>query len=227
MAAITGSADLKQKHIQTFGPELGPVYFELYNEIVWLYAKWLEYRKLFAAPPEQITLLNKTASFFFYTIEVVLREDILLHISRLTDHPGKSSSKKLSIRLLPDMVKDKKLRDELHKLLEDALGKCVFAREWRNKQIAHSNYYLAINSEEQANVLPAVSRHQIAEAMESIKKVFNRLSEAFFDNPIGFDLFHTSSGADTLVSFLEEGGKLRKWKMERFRNGRALPEDFQ
>jgi len=227
MSGITGSAELKKENIRIFGPALGPVYHELYNEVVWLYAKWLEYRKLYAVSEEQIGVLNETASFFFYTIETVLREDILLHIARLTDHTGKRQSKRLSLLLLPKLVTDPKLAGVLQKLLEDTLQRCDFARYWRNRQIAHSNYSLAINPDEKAKSLPDVSRQQIGEVLASIKEVINKVSKAYSGNPTGFELFHSISGADTLVFYLEEAIKFHKHKMNRLRNGKALPEDLE
>lgn len=226
MAGIAGSAELKNEHMRTFGPELGSVYHELYNEVVWLYAKWLEYRKLYAVSDKQIDLLNETASFFFYTIEAVLREDILLHIARITDHPKKGKSKRLSLLLLPKLVKDPKPADELQKLLEATLPKCEFARDWRNRQIAHSNYSLAINPDGKAKSLPGVSRQQIGEALTSIKELMNRVCEAYSGDPTEFELFDTISGADTLVFHLEQSVKSEKHKRERLRSGKALPEDF-
>lgn len=223
MAGITGGTELKQKHIRTFGPELGPVYHELYNEVVWLYAKWLEYRKLYAASEKQIDVLNETASFFFYTIETVLREDILLHICRLTDRPKKGNSKVLTLQLLPKMVKEGKLADELQKLLKECLRNCEFARDWRNRQIAHSNYSLAINPDGKAESLPGVSRQQVGDALASIAKVINRLTD---DAPTTFDLFHTISGAESLVFYLEQGVKFEKDKRNRLRMGNPLPGDF-
>ncbi len=223
MAGIEGGTELKQKHIRTFGPELGLVYNELYNEVVWLYAKWLEYRKLYAASEKQIDVLNETASFFFYTLESVLREDILLHICRLTDHPKKGESKRLSLLLLPKLAKDRKVADELQKLLDECLRNCEFARDWRDRQIAHSNYSLAINPDGKARCLAAVSRQKIGDALASIAKVINRLTD---DAPTTFDLFHTIAGADAVVFYLAEGMKSEKRKRERLRSGNPLPEDF-
>ncbi len=223
MAGIKGGTELKQERIRTFGPELGSVYHELYNEVVWLYAKWLEYRKLYAASEKQIDVLNSTASFFFYTIETVLREDILLHICRLTDHPKKGEAKRLSLLLLPKLVNDRRLADELRKLLEETLQKSEFARDWRNRQIAHSNYSLAINPDGKAVSLPGVSRQQIGDALASIAKVINRLTD---DAPTTFDLFHTTAGADALVFYLAEGMKSEKRKRERLLKGSPFPEDF-
>jgi hypothetical protein len=227
MAGITGGAGKRDEHIRIFGPKLGPVYYELHNEVVWLYAKWLEYRKLYAESEKRINLLNETASFFFYAIEAVLREDVLLHISRLTDPPRKSKYKMLSLLILPTLVNDKMLENELEILLKESLIKCKFAREWRNRQIAHSDYSLAINVDGTAKGLPSVSRQQIGEAIDSIKVVLNRVSEAYSHTPTAFELFHTSSGADTLTFYLGEGVASEKRKRARLLSSKPYPEDFE
>jgi hypothetical protein len=92
---------------------------------------------------------------------LTLKEDILIHICRLTDHPKKGEANRFSLLLLPKLVKDRRLADERQKLLEGILQKCEFARDWRNRQIAHSNYSLAINPDGKAESLPGVSRQQI------------------------------------------------------------------
>jgi hypothetical protein len=222
MTGLEAGEEEKREHLQKLGPELGVVYHELYNEVVWLHAKWLEYRKLFAKSEKQIELLNATAPFFFYTIESALREDILLHIARLTDHPRSGKSKRLSLLLLPTLTKDRQLADELQTALDACLLKCAFARDVRNKQIAHTNYTLALNPEERVKSLPGVSRQQIGDALDSIAQILNKLT----DTPTSFGIFHTLSGGNTLVFYLEEGLKSEKRKRERFRKGNPLPEDF-
>jgi hypothetical protein len=111
--------------------------------------------------------------------------------------------------------------------LEECHLKCEFARDWRNRQIAHSNYSLAINPDGKAKILPPVSRQHIGEALASIKAVISKISEAYSDDPTEFELFQPISGADTLVFYLEEGVKSEKHKRERILKGKALPEDFE
>jgi hypothetical protein len=225
MADIKSGPEVKQEHTQIFGPILGPVYHELYNEVVWLHAKWLEYRKLYAKSEKRIALLNETAAFFFFTIEAVLRENVLLHIARLTDPPVQGKFRNLTLRRLPDLVTDKVLADDLQKLVAESLDRCKFARDLRDKQIAHSDLSFAVDV--QATPLPGVSRQIIEDALASFRKIMNRLHEAYFqETEVAFNHFITGSGADALVCHLAEGVRSDKRRRERLRQGKPLPEDW-
>ena len=84
------SEDVEKAHLEAFGPNMGPLYHALEDEVTWLHAKWLEYRKLFAKSKESVDFLNETARFFFRVVQDVLWDDVLLHIARLTD-PAKQN----------------------------------------------------------------------------------------------------------------------------------------
>ncbi len=227
MADIESGPEAKQEHIQVFGPELGSVYHELHNEVVWLHAKWLEYRKLYAKSEKRIALLNETAAFFFFTIEAVLRENILLHIARLTDPPEQGRFKNLTLLRLPKLVADKALADDLQKLVTESLVRCKFARDLRDKRIAHIDFSIAINPEETSKRLPGVNRQKIGDALASFRQIMNKLNEAFCQSTFGFDHFITRSGADALVCHLAEGVRSDKRRRDRLRQGKLLHEDVE
>jgi len=227
MADIESGPEVKQEHIQVFGPELGPVYYELHNEVIWLHAKWLEYRKLYATSEKRIALLNETAAFFFFTIEAVLRENILLHLARLTDPPAQGSFKNLTLQRLPNLITDRALAEDLQKLVAEVLDQCKFARDWRNKRIAHSDFSIVTNPGVTSKRLPDVSRQKIEDALASIRQIMNELNEAFNQSSVGFDHFITHSGGDELVCHLAEGVRSDKRRRERFRQGKFLPEDME
>jgi len=64
------------------GPVLGPIFDALYNKVVWLHAKWNQYRVLNGESAARVQLLNRAAGFFFTIIQTVLWEDILIDIAR-------------------------------------------------------------------------------------------------------------------------------------------------
>ena len=104
MGRQRSSEEVHEEHLRVLGPDLGSLYHVLYNEVTWLHAKWLEYRKLYGHSPERIDLLNQTAAFFFRVVQDVLWEDILLHLARLTG-PRKSAGKaNLTLLMLPDII---------------------------------------------------------------------------------------------------------------------------
>ena len=104
MAEELSAEQVLEKCIRDMGPELGPLYNELSDELVWLHAKWKQYRQLFGYSEERADLLNKASGYFFKIIQDALWDNIILHISRLTD-PVKSAGKdNLTFLQLPDLI---------------------------------------------------------------------------------------------------------------------------
>lgn len=221
----TDSEETRQEHLKVLGLTLGPLYHELYNEVVWIHAKWLEYRKLFAMTEERVEFLNKTASFFFYIIETTLWENVLLHIARLTDRPKMFGSENLTLLRLPDAVSDEELADDLRVMMVECLNRCQFARDWRDKRIAHNDLSLALDSK--ATPLPGVSRQNIEDALASFSKIMNRVYGAYFpDTEVGFHHFLARDDAELLVHYLNVAVTYEKQQMTRLHQGKSQPGDF-
>ncbi len=197
--------EVEQEHLQAFGPKLGPLYHALHNEVTWLHAKWLEYRKLYAHSQERIDLLNGTAAFFFRVVQDVLWEDVLLHIARLTDPPKQGQFENLTLRRLPEAVPDQCLADELRNLVDDALDRSQFARQRRNKHLAHRDLSLAIDGK--ATPLPGVSRQQVEEALSCFRSILNRLHVSYLDEEVAYEYFLANEDGNALVHHLEVGRK--------------------
>src|SRR6185295_5019430 len=92
----------KQDYIKAMGEELGSQFAELWQQLVYLHCKWMEYVALFGTRSDRIELLNKSAPTFFRIIQDTLWDDILLHICRLTDPPETGKNKNLTIQNLPE-----------------------------------------------------------------------------------------------------------------------------
>jgi hypothetical protein len=200
MAGDQSAEEVKQEHLQAFGPTLGPLYHELYNEVILLHLKWLEYRKLYAKSEKRIELLNETAAFFFGVVQEVLWGNVLLHITRLTDPPIQGKFKNLTLLCLPDAVADQALADDLRVLVAASLDQSQFARDWRNKRLAHIDLSLAVDAK--ATPLPGVSRQNVEDALASFRQIMNRLHWAFFQSEVAFDRVLALEDADVLVYHL-------------------------
>jgi AbiU2 len=142
MAESKTAQQVRDEHLRTLGPTLGPLYYALYNEVTWLHAKWNQYRILFAESPERVELLNRVAGFFFRTIQTVLWEDVLMHIARLTDQPKSKGKDNLTLLRLSAAVEVPELSVEIESLVEQAKKAAGFARNWRNRRLAHTDLSL-------------------------------------------------------------------------------------
>ena len=56
----------------------------------------------------------------------------MLHIARLTDHPGSGDRKNLSVKQLPELVEEENLRKKIDCLICSANKATEFCRVWRN-----------------------------------------------------------------------------------------------
>jgi len=162
---------LREKHIRVLGDALGPIFHALYEEVVWLHAKWLEYRKLYAHSPERIKLLNDQAQFFFRILQDVLWNDVLLHIARLTDRPVSWQSANATLQALGPRIADEALRSNVTSLVQRAIEASSFAKQWRDKRFAHLDFDEA--TRESTTLLPPVSRQNVEDALLAIREVMN------------------------------------------------------
>lgn len=216
--------EVKQVHLEAFGQQLGPVYHALYDEVVWLHAKWLEYRKLFGQSPERVQLLNEVAPFYFSITQDVYWHDVLLHIARLTDPPRQGSFENLSLFQLVAAVPEANLRSEVDGLIDVATERAGFARAYRNKYLAHSDIAHALG---RAEPLTQGSRQDVEDALAAIAMVLNRLSCHYLDSETAFRSFLSGDGeADSLVAFLSLGLDVERGRRARAKAGISRPEDF-
>jgi hypothetical protein len=208
------------------GPELGTFYHALQHEVTWVHAKWLEYRKLYAGSEKRVDLLNEVAGFFFRVVQDVLWEDVLIHIARLTDPRRSAGKPNLTIHRLAELIPISNVAEDVRQLVQVAIGKCSFAREWRHRHLAHRDLDLAMEAKH-ATPLPGVSRQAVTEALAAISAVLNRVESHYFDSEVAFGHFLAHDDADALVHHLAVAARYNERQRERFRQGRPLPEDLE
>lgn len=192
--------EVRSAYLQSMGAELGMHFFELYRKLVELHVIWQQYRQLFGTDGETVRLLNRTAGLFFKIVQDELWDSVLLGISRMTDPPATRGNKNLTIMSLPPLIENDGLRSDLEKLCEAALTQAKFAREHRNKRIAHQDHdYLTDRS---SNPLSGVSRSLVEDMLDSLRNVLNRLDLHFRDSTVMYQHLVDESGARVLVSKL-------------------------
>lgn len=216
--------DVKQHYITGLGADLGAYFHELYVEVAWLQDKWREFRELYGASSERIDVLNEAASHFFGIVHGVLWEDTLLHLGRLTDAPEMGKKKNLSLRGLPVLIVDEAFRVEISSLVELAVAKCAFARDWRNRYIGHRDLSHALD--ETAAPLAHASRLSVQEALDAVSAVIERVHEKFLGGGIDLRVPGTFGDALDLIRVLQEGLATQRAREERLRAGTYLLEDL-
>jgi hypothetical protein len=221
------AAEVQQEYVAAMGQELGNVFFGLRNECITLHWKWGEFVELFGTSPERIALLNKSAGAFFRIVQDTLWDDVLLRIARLTDAPQfgskKNNKENLTLLRLPHLV-EPPLRAKVENLLRECLAKCDFARDWRNRRIAHSDLALALDHPG-AVPLVSASRQHVKDALGAIVALLNAVLVHYLNAEAMYEV-HPLGNSLSLLYVLRDGLKAEADRSERLKSGNYNPDDF-
>jgi AbiU2 len=201
------ASEAKAQYIQTMGEALGKQFHALWQEIALLHINWKEYMALFGTNEKRIERLNLSAPAFFRMIQDELWSATLLHIARLLDSPKTGGQGNLSVRNFTDLV-DQKLKMPLAALIDKAVADAKFARDWRNKVIAHQDLALALQ-DGSAKPLTSASRKDVDTALKSLSAVMNCVQKHYLDGGTTFDAAARHNGALTLLYLLGDGLKAK------------------
>jgi hypothetical protein len=214
--------EAKAENIRLMGAPLGTIYAALWQEIASVHGKWTEYVTLFGTKESRVDLLNAAAPAFFKLVQDSIWENVLLHIARLTDPSVTARKQNLTIQQLPRLVD----RPEAMKVVESkvlaALTSCAFARDWRNRHIAHSDLDLKISND--ARSLEFASRKCVEAALASLTETLNAVSAEYLDST---NFFETPDGdALALIRTIDDGLRADKQRRERIQSGNPDPDEF-
>src|SRR2546428_12671386 len=130
MARNLTAGEVREEHLASMGPHLGPVYNALWNEVAWLHAKWHEYKELYGEKPPRLELLNRASGFFFRIVQDTLWENTLLHLARLTDPSRSAGRQNLNLFQLPSLGNAPGLPEKFEALLTRAKSKAGVCPGW-------------------------------------------------------------------------------------------------
>jgi hypothetical protein len=110
-------------------------------------------------------------------------------------------------------------------LITDAQERSEFAREWRNRRLAHQELSLALDGK--AEPLPSASRQKIEVVLKSFRKVMNRLHSSYLTSGVAYEHVLASDDATHLVHLLAVATWFENRQTKRFQQGKLLPEDLE
>lgn len=207
------------------GNELSALYKALWQEVAWLYAKWGQYVVLFGTKPDRINLLNEVSPFFFKLVQDTLWEDCVLHIARLTDRKETAKKANLSIRQFENLAFDPLISRKIEELIAVCIDKSKFARDWRNRHIAHRDLSRAIS--EHAEPLMPASRAMVKEVLDALSNLLNAVAQHYLDTTTLFDAGTFSGDAQSLLYALDDGISAGKARSARFKRGNPTSDDLK
>src|SRR5262249_16181163 len=122
-------------------------------------------------------------------------------------------------------VADANVKGDLEKAVAEAMKETAFARDWRNRLIAHRDLKLAL--EEPTTSLADASRAQVNTALTSLSAVLNLLTKHYLEPESRFALVARHNGAVTLLYALHRNDKVQAARLKRLKEGKMPDEhDF-
>jgi hypothetical protein len=198
---------------------------ELSGYPLWINSKWAEYVVLFGTSSERVALLNEASPSFAHLLQDALWENVLLHIARLTDPAMSCGKTNLSLAALAAAIDRPATRAKAEAKVQVALSSSKFARDWRNRHIAHKDLHLAL--EKGSTPLAVASRNLVAQALTDLGAMLNVVSQEYVASTSFFDGGPEVGGAIDMLYALNEGLLARRARRERLERGEYKPEDFE
>src|SRR5699024_4875298 len=122
-------------------------------------------------------------------------------IARMTDRPQTSGYNNLSINLLPELISDLALKGEIQELCVKALDSAKFAREHRDKRIAHHDYGYA--ADPRPLVLSQIDIESVEQILEALRDTLGFVAKHYLNTTLLFERFGAHSGARVLIGKLK------------------------
>ncbi len=199
------SADeVKAEFVQCFPGGAGELACELSWSITHLHLKWKHYRSLFATSMERIDLLNRAAPALFRWLETIMRNDVVLAITRLTDPPRTGKHANASLERLVELIEPHVVDSVALAGWKSDLAVLKTAveplRDLRNRFLAHDNMATALDYHPLPP--PGFSRADVEALLERIRGLFESIEEKF----CGSHTPHESvdaQGGEQLIASLE------------------------
>jgi len=218
------ASEAKAANVALMGEALGVVYSELWQEVAWIHNNWAHYQELFGTKSSRIDLLNAVAPSFFRTVQDSLFEAVLLHLARLTDPAQSFRKSNLSLLRLAELAADGGAGARVAELTGHAIQATEFARDWRNRKLAHRDLDLALGQ----SVIPLVpaSRLAVKTALAAIVDVLNAVDAHYYDSTTIFDL---PGGSDSvgLLYAIRDGLRFEAQRRERVMSGEYTTDDLK
>ena len=218
MAEYLTSEQVRNKSVAAMPAPLGDIYHWLHDEAAWLHIKWSDFSRLYATGQKRVDLLNAAAPAFFHHLQQMMWEDVLLHLCRITDPIKTMGHDNLTIMRIPDAIPDQAFRDEIKSIVQDAKQKTEFARDWRNRRLAHQELP-PFQGQATAPLLP-VSRQNVEDALAAVGMAMNRIEQYYLKETVLYEhSIEALAGVECLVARLAKGIEAEKAERQKKRGG--------
>ncbi len=162
--------------------KVGPVFADLWNDVVTLQATWEIFTDLFESTRETLDLLNEVSLPFFKLVRLTLLHELQMLLSRLTDPAFSGRDKKqhnVSIKRLLHEIEatgDNEFATQISPKIEDLVTRCKPIQNIRHKMVAHTDFHIALKL---APPLPGVTRQQLEDLVNGMTAIMNEVEHHY------------------------------------------------
>ena len=171
----------QQEYINKLGDQRGRFVKALENDLYNLRIQSEIYTAFFGTNKERVDLFNSISGNSAYWIERSMFESLVLSVCRLTDPSEmKGGKRNVTVKALPLQL-SKGPDSELEKRIDAATEATKFARDWRNRRIAHSDEQVRLGRAK----LDTATRANLSEAVDAIAACVRRYALVELDTTLG------------------------------------------
>jgi hypothetical protein len=215
--------EVEQQYVASMGKNLGQVYNRLQSECTLLNSTWQQFVELFATNEKRVEVLHWSAPYFFGVVHEVFLESTLLRICRICDRAATGNKPNLSLARLPSLVDDA-IRPKVEASILRIDAATGFARDWRNRHIAHLDF--ALTFDEGAVQLAPVTRKKVDDAIQEIGMLLNLIEEHYRQSTVAFHRLIAPGQADDLLQVLNVEFECEREFRDRLKSGELTNEDM-
>src|SRR5690606_33511109 len=117
-------------------------------------------------------------------------------------------------------------RHQVKDVIDSIIRKSEFCKGWRNKVIAHKDYYQTIASQ-RAAPLESITREKINSVLLEIKDLLRLFEAKYFNTHQTFHVVGASPGAISLLRTIRDGLRYDEKIFERHKAGNFYEKDFR
>jgi hypothetical protein len=205
---IRKTEDIKKEMIEKLGEDFGSLVYAIRNEVTWLTFKWIEFSELFGTKETRIELLNQSAPFFFFTIQKVLWDNLILGIAILTDPIESNGKKNITLKAIPFFISDANFRKEIERDIK-----------------AHMDYNFGIDLQN-AKVLEPATREKLRSTIERIQSIYNKIELKYLGRTVGYKYLTSHRGAISLLHTIESGIRFEEQAYEKRKRGDDIDYNY-
>jgi hypothetical protein len=190
-------------------PELRELFAVVNHEVTWLHTVWELFIQLYGSSDENFELMNASAPQFFAFLKIMLFDELVLILNRLTDGAitlGHTNACLEQLIVQTDQDHNATLVDSLRSRLVSIRANYGAFRTWRDKRVSHNDLSTALGSESDA--LPGITRSQAEAAVREIAGFMNEFSIAMLDASQAYVPFMVAHGdGNALMVYLKQAKK--------------------